>query len=393
MKARPDIAFLVYDLRGSGVVRNVLRLARAARDDGLHAEIWVVRADGDLAQAVGDIPVVELGSRIAGLGRTAGSIGAVGAIARAIDARRPHIFFSAGNQIHLFATLGWRRARTDARADIRFVGRASNAVQDRIADRHGIAGWGRRMIGQFERLQYADMDLIIAVARELASDLHLSLGIPAERIEAIPNGVDVAQVMARATEPCDGVERGDDIPVIIGVGRLSRQKNFALLIRAFALLRAQRPARLAILGDGPEREKRTLGKLAEQLGVAGDVTLAGFQPNPWSWMARAGLFVLSSRWEGSSNALIEALACGCPVVATAIPTGVREVLEDGRFGALVPSDDAPAMAAAMAAMLDMAHADPAMRERQRAHAAAFGLDATLAAYVARFRALLGESRA
>jgi glycosyltransferase involved in cell wall biosynthesis len=382
---RPDVALLVYDLRGSGVVRNTLRIAKAARDAGLATEIWVVCDTGDLrATLPADLPLVTLGTPATMLGRSIGSLCAVGNIARALRVRRPRIFFSAGNQIHLFAALAWRKAAL-APGETRFIGRASNAVIDLAGRRGGMGGIGRRIIGQAERFQYRHMDHIVAVARELAGDLVVSLGLAPDKISVIPNGVDVGAIDEVARHPCVlPVEA--DVPLIVGVGRLSRQKNFALLIRAFSLVRRGQRAHLAILGDGPKAQRKALEKLISSLDMRQDVTLAGFQPNPWSWMARSDVFVLSSRWEGSSNALIEALACGCRIVATAIPTGVREVLADGAFGALVPSNDVDAMARAIIDALGSAQ----QSERQRERAGAYSLDATLSAYTAMLHAQMGS---
>ncbi|MCX8018578.1 MAG: glycosyltransferase, partial [Rhodocyclaceae bacterium] len=139
-------------------------------------------------------------------------------------------------------------------------------------------------------------------------------------------------------------------PVILGLGELGARKDFATLIRAFARLRARRRARLLILGRGRQRER--LLALAAALGVKDDVALPGFVPDPYAYLAHAALFVLSSRWEGLPFALVEALAVGTPAVATDCPSGPREVLADGRYGALVPVGDDRALAEAMEATLD-----------------------------------------
>ena len=175
-------------------------------------------------------------------------------------------------------------------------------------------------------------------------------------------------------------------PVVIAVGRLSPQKDFATLIRAFAAARQVRPMRLVILGDGPAAERARLAALAETLGVGGDLWLGGYQANPHAFVARAALSVLSSRWEGASNVLIEALACGTPVVATACPTGVREVLTEG-CGTLVPVGDAAAMARAMLARL----AGPRGDATCRARAADFSLRAMMDGYAAYLHAAVRET--
>ena len=158
--------------------------------------------------------------------------------------------------------------------------------------------------------------------------------------------------------------------MILSAGRLSAQKDFPTLIRAFAALRATRDARLVILGgataDGKtEVRQQDLVALAEGLGVASDLCLLGFMPNPYAYMARARIFALSSAWEGFGNVLVEALACGCPVVSTDCPHGPAEILDGGRYGRLVPVGDDAAMAEAMADVL-VSPPDPALlRQTER----------------------------
>ena len=134
-------------------------------------------------------------------------------------------------------------------------------------------------------------------------------------------------------------------PVVLGVGRLTRQKDFSTLIRAFAEVRRHGPARLIILGDGEDRS--ALEALVGELGIAVDVALPGFRENAMAYMARSALFVLSSAWEGLPTVLIEALAVGTRVLSTDCRSGPREILGDGALGALVPVGDVPAMATAI----------------------------------------------
>ena len=138
--------------------------------------------------------------------------------------------------------------------------------------------------------------------------------------------------------------------MILATGRLTDQKKFSTLIEAFAILRAQRECRLAILGEGELRA--SLEALVAERGLAPDVLLPGFVANPFAWMRQASLFVLSSAWEGLPTVLIEAMACGVPVVTTDCPSGPREILEDGRWGRLVPVGDASALAIAISGALD-----------------------------------------
>ena len=150
------------------------------------------------------------------------------------------------------------------------------------------------------------------------------------------------------------------IPLILSIGELSERKDFQTLVRGFALLHARRPCRLMILGTGREREN--LLRLAGELGVAESVALPGFVDMPFAYIAHADQFAATSRWEGMGFVLIEALAMGTPVVSTDCPNGPAEILQQGRFGKLVPVGDHQALADAMSATLD--HPLPAETLRQ-----------------------------
>jgi glycosyltransferase involved in cell wall biosynthesis len=171
-------------------------------------------------------------------------------------------------------------------------------------------------------------------------------------------------------------------PVILGVGNLKPQKDFATLIRAFARVRAERPARLVILGDarGPDKDATyvaALKGLPAQLGIDKDVSFAGFAENPFAYMSRAAVFVLSSAWEGFGNVVAEALACGCPVVSTDCPSGPAEILDHGRYGPLVPVGDDAALAAAICRVLDA----PLSRDELTGRAASFTVERAVDQYI------------
>ena len=155
--------------------------------------------------------------------------------------------------------------------------------------------------------------------------------------------------MARL-EPDHPWFRKGEPPVIIGVGRLVPQKKFSTLIMAFAKIRSKRNLRLMILGEG--RLRKELEQLAEQLQVADDFIMPGFQDNPFACISKASVFVLSSVWEGLVSVLVEALATGCAVVSTDCPHGPSEILEKGKYGRIVPVGDYKAMADAILQALD-----------------------------------------
>nr|WP_258868908.1 glycosyltransferase [Alkalilimnicola ehrlichii] len=216
---------------------------------------------------------------------------------------------------------------------------------------------------------YRQVDHVVAVSDGVATDTLTLTGLPPERISVIRNPVITPSMRQTSTESVSHpwlVETAD-IPVILGAGRLTEQKDFTTLINAFALLRQreQRPYRLIILGHGKLR--RELESLIAALALEEDVSLPGHVANPYSYMAKASVFVLSSRWEGSPNVLTEAMALGVPVVATDCPSGPHELLDGGRYGPLVPVGDAQRLAQAIAHTLEHPPAAEALQDAVKAY--------------------------
>jgi glycosyltransferase involved in cell wall biosynthesis len=247
----------------------------------------------------------------------------------------------------------------------------------------GSRRWRERHLPRLLGHAYRLADGIIAVSDGVADDLARQTGLSRERIVTVYNPVVTAELPAMASQPVahrwflSGAP-----PVVLGVGGLRPQKDFPTLLRAFAKLRATRDCRLVILGQAAtprktEEQRVALMALAADLGVAADVDLPGFVTNPFAYMARAAVFVLSSAFEGLPGVLIQALACGCPAVSTDCPSGPAEILDGGRFGALVPVGDDRAMAAAIAATLD----HPIAAATLRARAEIFGVDRAVDRYV------------
>ena len=201
------------------------------------------------------------------------------------------------------------------------------------------------------RKLYPRIDAIIAVSEGVRQDTLAVSGVSPERVHVARNPVITPALLEAAAEPPPHpwLEQ-KEIPVLLGAGRLTRQKDFPTLIRAFAKLRQTRPCRLIILGDG--RQRSELESLARELNVEQDLALPGFTANPYVYMRHADLFVLSSRWEGSPNVLTEAMALGTPVVSTDCPSGPNELLDQGRIAPLLPMGDWERLAEAMAKVLD-----------------------------------------
>ncbi|MEM8949234.1 MAG: glycosyltransferase [Pseudomonadota bacterium] len=235
----------------------------------------------------------------------------------------------------------------------------------------------RRLRDRLMRWLYPDADAVIAVSGGVADNLHRATGVNAEKIHAIANGVPLERIdrLARAPSPHPWLD-DPAIPVVLAVGRLVRKKDYPTLLRAFVRLRQTHPARLIILGDGPKR--RAIERQRTALGLDDVVDLPGRSDNPFAYLRRASLYVLSSTFEGMPSALIEALVCGCPAVSTDCPSGPSEILEDGRYGRLAPVADGDALADAMAATLHV----PPPRARQRSRGLSFSADKTVDAYLA-----------
>lgn len=363
----PDVAVLVYDLRVSGVVINALRIVEAIQDRGLIAELWVVNREGALADRLPPRVQVRHLQSSSWLPRSAAGLAAIPGLARMLRRHRPGVLLSAGNHVHAPAVIARRLAGLP---NTMLIGRASNALAAAAPPkRPGRVGRLLRAAAiKWERIQYGAMDAVVAVSRELADQLVEHGGVTPAAIAVIPNGVDLAAIEEQCREPLDHHWFADDArPVIVAAGRLSRQKNFTQLLKAFALMRRTASARLVILGSGPEQERQKLLRLARELGIARDLWLAGYQPNPFKFFARARLFAMTSRWEGCSNVLIEALACGLPVVVTDHPGGPRELLDRHEAGRIVPVDDVEATAHAMLEMLVRRHRPEISRDAVADH--------------------------
>ncbi len=268
---------------------------------------------------------------------------------------RPDALFAASSGPNLQAVWARRLAKVQTRIVVSQHTTMSRAKQ-------GARRWKHRFLAPLVRRSYLMADAIVAVSDGVTKDMVAHAGIPRERITKIYNPVVTPELLVRANEPLDHpwLKPGAP-PVILGTGRLVNPKDFATLLRAFARVRAQRKTRLVILGEGNQHTE--LESLAQQLGVHADVALPGFVANPCAFMARAAVFVLSSAWEGFGNVIVEALACGCPVVSTDCPSGPSEILDDGVYGPLVPVGDDRAMAEAILATLESSTESSRLRAR------------------------------
>ena len=202
---------------------------------------------------------------------------------------------------------------------------------------------------------------LVCVSQGVAEGLTEQIGVPRTKVSTIYNPVVTAALDVQMAQPANHPWMNDGgAPVILSAGRLAEQKDYPTLIKAFARVAAHRRCRLIILGEGGMRTP--LERLVEDLGLTGQVSLPGWVDNPFAFMSRAALFVLSSRYEGLPGVLIQALACGCPCVSTDCPAGPAEILQGGRLGPLVPVGDPVRLAEAMTSVLDRPTNDQTLRE-------------------------------
>jgi glycosyltransferase involved in cell wall biosynthesis len=237
-------------------------------------------------------------------------------------------------------------------------------------------GWRRTVFTATSRLTYSAADLIVATSNGVAEDLTKNFGVNPDAIQVVPNPVDLDAVRSRAGEAVE-IDVDRDTPVIVAAGRLADAKNYPLLIDAIAVLRRTLPVRLLILGQG-ELEQSLRRHIADRQ-LEGAITLLGFQRNPWKYIARADVFALSSHYEGFGNVLIEAMAVGVPVVATA-SAGTRDIINHGVDGLLVEQHDADSLAAALAAVLSSPTRRRAMSGEARVAAERFAAPRVIARY-------------
>lgn len=330
-------AFFLPSLAGGGAERVMLNLAKSFAEREEPVDLVLAQAEGPyLSQVPSTVRTVDLKA-----GRVMASLPA---LVRYLKTEQPRALLSALDHANVIALLAKVFSGSRARVAVSIHNTSSVETANARSLRE-------RLTPLWVRPFYPLANAVIAVSGGVADDFSQVTGFPRRRIEVIYNPVITPDLWVKAEAPLDHpwFAPGEP-PVVLGVGRLTKQKDFANLIRAFALVRATRPARLLILGEGEDRPM--LEALAGELGLGAVVSLPGFVQNPYAYMRRAGAFVLSSAWEGLPTVLIEALALGTPVVSTDCPSGPLEVLEGGKYGALVPLADPQALGRAILQALD-----------------------------------------
>ena len=317
----------------------MLNLATGFAERGFRTDIVLANAEGPY------LPVVPASVRIVDLkGPTV--LRALRPLASYLRRERPVALLAALNHANVVAMTGARATGSRTRVVISI----HNNFGEEMEVQKGVRDRAIRLL--LARL-HGWADAIVAVSQGVADDFTLRTGIARDLVHVIYNPVIMPGLQQAAFAPPPHPWFEDTrCPIVLGVGRLTRQKNFPALVDAFALVRRERAARLVILGEGPERS--TIEAHIRRNHLDDAVALPGFVDNPYACIARASVLALSSEWEGLPTVLIESLAVGTPVVSTDCPSGPREILRDGSLGSLVPRGDVVALAKAIAQTLDSA---------------------------------------
>lgn len=360
------IAMFLADLQGGGAERMMLSLAAGFRNHGAQVELIVADAVGPF---VDEIPTAVCVHDLA----SGGVSRALPALVRFLRRERPDLLLTSLHHASVIALI----ARALSRTSVPVFVREANTPSRRERTWRRPKRW---ISAELMRRLYARADGVIAVSQGVADDMHAFYGLPPDDIAVLYNPVVTPEIAERARAvPDHPWFEGAGPPVVLAAGRLHPQKDFATLIRAIAKLRDTTAVRLIIVGEGDERA--ALEALVGELGLEGEVSLPGFVPNPFAYMSRATVFALSSRWEGLPGALIQAMACGCPVVATDCRSGPAEILDGGRYGELVPVGDADRLAEALRRTID----GPRDADRVRTRSRQYAQNDVAAAYLDFFR--------
>ena len=330
------LAIYLPTLVEGGAERVLLNLAIGFTGRGYSVDFVLAQCEGSfMAQFPESVRLVELNHAHVRAGR---SIVSLPGLVRYIRRERPDVLFTG-----LYANIIAIWAKRLAGVPLRLLVSEHNTIS--LANQVQPFGY-RQLLLELIKHNYRYANVISAVSAGVADDLSRSAKIPRDIIQVIYNPIITPELERKAREEIHHpwFQPGEP-PVILAVGRLVPQKDFTLLINAFARVHQTRRARLIILGEGPDRT--ALLSQVKQLGLEADVSLPGFVANPYPYMTHASVFALSSRWEGLPTVLVEALYCGVPTVATDCPSGTSEILHNGLYGKLVPVGDVKSFAQAI----------------------------------------------
>jgi len=347
----PKLSILTHDISGGTFTNLCTALVRGFQELGAECQLVVLDASDEELARYPDIPIVTLNVK-----RTALSLGAT---VRYLRQYQPDVLFPMPWYFNIVAVL----ARFLAGVPTKVILGEHNIISLEAGVEHRNKPH-LRFLPVLMRYIYPHSDGLIGVSRDTLTDLVETLNISANiPMRVVLNPINRDRVQKLAQEPIDHPWfQTHDRPVIVTAARLAKQKQLDGLLRAFAQVNQQTPSRLLILGEGPLRGE--LEQLCQDLGIEDAVWMPGYDTNPYRYMAAADIFVLASAWEGCPIALQEAMACGAAVVVTDAPGGMKDIIESGKHGLLVPAGKPDALAEGLLKIL----ADPALKQHYREQA-------------------------
>ena len=369
---RKPIVFFLPDLRGGGAEKAVVRIIRALSARNIKSELLLLNAEGVYFEELPDsYPITSLNA-----GNLRFYLNYLFAFPKLVSfLRKRRIGVVISNLSHLNVMLLF--ARVLCREGVKIIAVEHNNFSTVIGNTSKLSP---KFLPPLMRWLYPKADFIVGVSQGVIDDLKRVLRFDSEKFRVIYNPIVDEALLKKAEEPLDHpwFQEGEP-PVILAAGRLHIQKDFPTLLRAFALVGKKIPSRLVILGEGEKRKE--LENLAQELGIREYLDLPGFVENPYKYMKRATVFVLSSQWEGFGNVLVEAMACGCPVVATDCPSGPREILAGGEYGILVPPKDPEKLAQGILQVLENPDLQRELSERGKQRALDFTVEKAVEEYI------------
>jgi glycosyltransferase involved in cell wall biosynthesis len=345
----------------SGVETVIKNLVQGFSDLGYEVDLLTIRKHGPyLSDCPKNCRIIQF--------PTSHAYSSLPSLVRYLRKQRPVALLTDKEKVNLTAIWARALAGTQTRLAVRIGTTVSRDLQSR--------GWLERRTRRVSLRHFHNLaDTVITPSEGAAKDLH-QFGVHPQRTRAIPSPI-ISSTMHRLAEEKDAhpclLQKQN--PVVLGVGELSKRKNFSYLLQGFATLRRNMPCRLLILGDGKQRE--SLRDEARAMEIEEDVILPGYVANPYKHMRLADVFVLASRYEGSPVVLAEALGLGLPVVSTDCPSGPREILQNGTYGELVPLDAPEELADALYRCLQW----PPDPQKQRRGAEPFSVEQSIPKYL------------
>lgn len=332
--SRKKVLFVLPVMKGGGAEKVALSLLENLDRSRFEPRLALFNKEGEYLRNVpGDVEIFDLGKK-----SRLSFFSLILKLRRLVREQRPDVVLSSlyyPNMITVLSRLG--------------TGAGPRVILSEHSNHKKLLRY-KRFSGLVRRLMaftYRRADRIVTVSAALKDDLVSDLGVAQERIDVIYNPTDNAAVQELSAEEVSHpfFDDGGEGFVVVSVGRLTRAKNYEVLLEAMAAVRREAPARLIIVGHG--ELEASLKARTRELGLDDCVGFVGFQHNPYKWLKRSDLFVLASSWEGFGIATVEAMACGTPSIMSACHNGRNEIITDREDGLVVPVGDAAALSAAI----------------------------------------------